>query len=123
MTNTERGRNRELIPQGLVAQAGSTTTSARAAGEPDPFDLYIAYYLQCLRAGTCPTCEREIDFEQRGVNVFGSCGHRIGIGVALPVRRKRRIGAVMATRSAELERRPHPQRMMASGGAVAQKST
>jgi hypothetical protein len=122
MTIAERRRIHDPKAASLATQSASTMMTAAAVSEPDPFDEFVAHFLRCLEEGTCPSCERDVEFEQRGVNVFGSCGHRLYIGVALPVRRRRRPGNG-STRGVDLSvANRFAQRQIASGEVGMPKS-
>ncbi len=63
--------------------------------QPDAVDQFVEHFIRCLKNGICPTCDTSVDFEQKGIHVFGSCGHRIYIGLRPPNRKKKRVASVL----------------------------
>jgi|SRR5580658_7236798 hypothetical protein len=57
---------------------------------------FIDNYIQCVNAGVCPECEAKVEFEQKGIHVVGSCGHRLFIGTSRRLQRKRRSNQARA---------------------------
>ena len=69
-------------------------------GGPDAVDEFVEHFIRCLKDGICPTCDASVEFEQKGIHVFGSCGHRIYIGLRPPNRKRKRAATVREVGSA-----------------------
>ncbi|HUA32918.1 MAG TPA: hypothetical protein VMA09_04890 [Candidatus Binataceae bacterium] len=82
---------RSSVPMNaLLAPPAALAAEVAPPREPDAVDQFVEHFIRCLKDGICPTCDTAVDFEQKGIHVFGSCGHRIYIGLRPPNRRKKR---------------------------------